>query len=133
MVLSLRTDRDLTGRELVVQTLKNLEIPFLDQVIPANRRERLEPGHIRLVTVHSSRGLQSTRTILFAPHLIAANTQFEDSSVWNSTVPYISLSRAMNGTHIVEFEDEEPSNFQRYVNDCREAYGQQLLKQLMGV
>ncbi|MFW0112277.1 NERD domain-containing protein [Rothia sp. CCM 9416] len=133
MLLFPRTDRDATGRELVVQALKNLDIPYLDQVIADNRRERLEPGHIRLVTVHSSRGLQATRTILFAPHLIAANTQFEDSRVWNSTVPYIALSRAMNGTHIVEFQDEEPSNFQRYVNDCREAYGQQLLQQLMGL
>lgn len=123
----------LSGRELVVQALKNLGLPFLDQVIPANRRERLEPGHIRLVTVHSSRGLQATRTILFTHHLIAANIQFEDLRVWNSTVPYISLSCAMNGTHIVEFEDEEPSGFQRYVNDCREAYDQQLSKQLMGM
>lgn len=132
MLLFPRTDRDSTGRELVVQALQNLDIPYLDQVIPGNRRERLAPGYLRLVTVHSSRGLQATRTILFAPHLISANQQCEDSTVWNSTVPYIALSRAMNGTHIVEFTDEEPSGFQSYVNNCREAYGQQLLKQLMG-
>lgn len=133
MLLFPRTDRDLTGRELVVQALKRLEVPYLDQVIPANRRERLQPGHVRLVTVHSSRGLQATRTILFAPHLMTTNPQNEDATVWNSTVPYIALSRAMNGTHIVEFSDEEPSPFQNYVNSCREAYGQLLLKQLMGL
>lgn len=133
MLLFPRKDRDSTGRELVVQALKQLEIPYLDQVIVANRRERLQPGHVRLVTVHSSRGLQATRTILFAPHLITTSPQNEDDKVWNRTVPYIALSRAMNGTHIVEFSDEEPSNFQNYVNSCREAYGQQLLKQLMGI
>ncbi|WP_237223942.1 NERD domain-containing protein [Rothia nasisuis] len=133
MLLFPRTDRDATGRELVVQALKGLKVPYLDQVIPANRRERLQPGHVRLVTVHSSRGLQATRTILFAPHLITTNLQNDDATVWNSTVPYIALSRAMNGTHIVEFSDEDPSPFQNYVNSCREAYGQQLLQQLMGI
>lgn len=133
MLLFPRTDRYATGREMVVQALKNLKVPYLDQVIDANRRERLQPGHVRLVTVHSSRGLQATRTVLFAPHLIAADPERQDAAVWNSTVPYIALSRAMNGTHIVEFSDEEPSSFQNYVNSCREAYGQQLLKQLMGL
>lgn len=74
MVLFPLTSWSATGRDMVRQALDNLGVPYLDQVETANRRKRLEPGHVRLVTVHSSRGLQATRTILFAPHLIKTNS-----------------------------------------------------------
>lgn len=56
------------GHDVVWQALGNLGVPYLDQVETTNRHKRREPEHVRLVTVHSSSGLQATLTILFAPH-----------------------------------------------------------------
>lgn len=109
---------------LVLAAIESLGVPYLDQISTDNRRQALPDGHIRLVTVHSARGVAATRVILFGSH----DHRFGGSKripphIVNRNAGYIALTRAKHGTRIVLVAGQQPSEFQRFIVDLARAYG----------
>lgn len=80
----------------VVDALNELDVPFLDQVDDEQRRNVVPPGHVRLVTYHSARGIEAGRSLVFgmeALHTIGPLNR-------QRNLGYIALSRARFGTTI---------------------------------
>ncbi len=133
LMIMLPTPKPGADKSAVEEALNELGVPYLDQIDTRNRRTRLPADHVRLVTVHSSRGLQAKRSIIFAPHLL----NFERDSAQRSrretnAASYIAMSRAMNGTRLVTIEGEQPSRFQDFVVRTQQAYRQQVAARLWG-
>ena len=108
---------------LVLAAIKSLDVPFLDQIKPENRRRALPDGHIRLVTVHSARGVAAARAILFGSqdHRFGGSKRIPPEIV-DRNAAYIALTRARHGTRVVLVEGDQPSRFQRFIVDLANAY-----------
>lgn len=122
-------------KQAVESVLKELDVPYHDQIQDEKRRERLPAGHVRLVTVHSARGLQAQRAMIFAPHLLNfafQHTPEERRHKITNTAAYIAMSRAMNGTRLVVLEEETPSRFQDFVVSTHLAYKREVAARLLG-
>lgn len=101
---------------LVRAALDELAVPYLDQIEVENRRRALPDGHIRLVTVHSARGVGAKRAILFGSHDFAfgGSKRIPPLQV-NCNAGYIALTRASHGTRVVLVEGKQPSQFQHFI------------------
>lgn len=108
---------------LVRAALDELAVPYLDQVEVENRRRALPDGHIRLVTVHSARGVGAKRAILFGSHDFAfgGSKRIPPLQV-NCNAGYIALTRASHGTRVVLVEGKQPSQFQDFIVSLSAAY-----------
>lgn len=108
---------------LVRAALDQLDVPYLDQVEVENRRRALPDGHVRLVTVHSARGVGATRAILFGAHDFAfgGSKRIPPLQV-NCNAGYIALTRATHGTRVVIVDGKQPSQFQDFIVKLRSAY-----------
>lgn len=109
--------------ELVRTALEQLDVPYLDQVEVENRRRALPDGQVRLVTVHSARGVGATRAILFGAHDFAfgGSKRIPPLQV-NCNAGYIALTRATHGTRVVLVRGKPPSQFQDFVVRLHIAY-----------
>ena len=109
---------------LVVDALKSLEVPYLDQVQTDNRRRSLPDGFVRLVTVHSARGVGATRVLMFGPHdhRFGGTKKIPPLTV-NRNTAYIALTRAKHGMRIVALAGQPASEFQQFVRELAHAYG----------
>lgn len=125
LMIMLPRKYETRDKQAAQRALAELGVEYLDQVDAVNRRKRLPPGHVRLVTVHSARGLQATRTILLGAH----DLRFPQGE---ETAAYIALSRAMNGSHLVLVDGEEPSRFQNFVVNTQQAYARRVMEGLLG-
>nr|WP_237241689.1 DNA/RNA helicase domain-containing protein [Rothia nasimurium] len=117
-----KTDPLLTRRNKVIQALEELGVDYLDQVEDKNRRTSINNKQIRLTTVHSSRGVEAGRTIIFASNLM--DLDFASKKINTYILPYIALSRAFYGTKVVQYHgpDFQPSDFDRMLNDIKSKY-----------
>lgn len=108
---------------IVREALEQLGVPYLDQVEVENRRRALPDGHVRLVTVHSARGVGATRAILFGAHdfVFGGSKRIPPLQV-NCNAGYIALTRATHGTRVVIVDGKQPSQFQDFIVKLRSAY-----------
>lgn len=108
---------------LVRAALDELGVEYLDQVKVENRRRALPDGHVRLVTVHSARGVAAKRAILFGSHdfVFGGSKRISPLQV-NCNAGYIALTRASHGTRVVLVEGKQPSQFQDFVVCLHAAY-----------
>lgn len=112
-----------TEHERARRALEEVGAPFLDQVDTVNRRLALPDGHVRLVTVHSARGVAAERAVLFGTHEFAfgGSKRIPPEDV-NRNAAYIALTRARHGTRIVILQHGPTSHFQDFVIALHEAY-----------
>lgn len=120
MILTPKKSRQENADILAAINSLPSNVQVFNQVADENRRMRLPQDYIRFVTVHSSRGLQASRVIIFLPHKMEA-PEGNDKKVENA-MAYIALSRAMNGTHVVRVDGQQPSRFQNFVEGTITAY-----------
>ncbi|WP_270617884.1 NERD domain-containing protein [Micrococcus luteus] len=121
----------------VRRALENVGIEYLDQVLEENRRKPSRPGQVRLLTVHSARGLQATRTMLIAPHrfdLLREGSERSSGAVAggsatarDAVAANIAFSRAMHGTHMVCIRGAALSRVERFVVDTHHVFISKLL------
>lgn len=101
---------------LVRKALMDVGADFLDQVDESLRRQALGNGQVRFVTIHSARGVQAGRAILFGAHDLAfGGTKKLPPLRVNRNAGYIALTRATHGTRVVLVEGRTPSQFQEFV------------------
>lgn len=102
---------------LVRRALDLVKVPYLDQTAEGNRRQALTVGQVRLVTVHSARGVQGARAILFGAHELAfgGSRKLPPSTV-SRNCGYIALTRATHGTRVVVAEGKPPSAFLIFID-----------------
>ncbi|HWJ65850.1 MAG TPA: NERD domain-containing protein [Nocardioides sp.] len=102
--------------EGIKAALKDFGLAYLDQIDPDNRRVSPEPGQVRIVSAHSSRGIEADRVVLIGlddlDH-IRAN---------QNTLLNIALTRARHGTTIVLPGTREPGKHRAFVAGLVAAY-----------
>ena len=76
------------------QILRELQIPYIDQVENLNRRKAVEPGILRLTTFHSARGVDGTDCLVFGLD------QLHTKHASQTQLAYIAVSRAKSRTII---------------------------------
>ncbi|WP_237188274.1 hypothetical protein [Rothia nasimurium] len=114
--------KNSSTRFKVIEALDQLGISYLDQVVGANRRTQFKRGEqVRLTTIHSSRGIEATRAILFDAHdvWVKDNTKFDQ---WVKIPSYIALSRAIDGTKVYSFIEKENSPLDNFLIDFTAEY-----------
>lgn len=80
----------------VVDALKQLDVPFLDQADEEQRRQLLHRETVRVVTYHSARGIEAGRCLVFGFEALDRM----GPEVRQRNLGYIALSRARHGTTI---------------------------------
>lgn len=83
----------------VVEAMKMLGVPFVDQVAEDARRSLRSEGAVRLVTYHSARGVEASRILLLGLEDLGRVTGGPENRQRN--LAYVALSRAKHGTRIV--------------------------------
>lgn len=113
--------------ELVRRAIAMVGVECLDQVYDENRRRILPKDHIRLVTIHSARGIESTRALVFGSreHRFAGDRDLPPQRV-NRNAGYIAMSRAKHGTRVVMVEGDPVSEFGAFVSDLVSSYQQSI-------
>ncbi|MGI9085093.1 MAG: hypothetical protein ACR2FE_07345 [Aeromicrobium sp.] len=98
-------------------------VKCLDQINDENRRRILPENHIRLVTIYSARGIESTRALLFGSkeHRFGGKPGLLPQRV-NRNAGYIAMSRAKHGTRVVMVEGDEMSDFGSFLLELIEGY-----------
>lgn len=122
--LMIMIPRKNAQHDLVRAALDQLAVPYLDQVYDDNRRRALTDGDVRLVTVHSARGVAATRAVLFGAHEFSfGGTQRIRPDQVNRNAGYIALTRARHGTRVVLVDGQPASQFQNFIVGLADAYG----------
>lgn len=80
----------------VLDALHELDVPHLDQVDEEQRRNVVPPGHVRLVTYHSARGIEAGRCLVLGMEALQTLGPLNRQR----NLGYIALSRARFGTTI---------------------------------
>jgi hypothetical protein len=83
-----------TVAEACRQALRGGEIPFVDLLDEKNRRNATPDGHVKLVTMNSSRGLSAANVLVIGFDDIKADGQ-------GANLASVALSRATEGTVVV--------------------------------
>lgn len=83
--------------------LAMLGVPVHDQIDGEARDAAVPDGHVRLATIHSSRGIEASRVVIldFANGVSSAEAHTRNSRIMS----HIALSRGQLGTTIVAVED----------------------------
>lgn len=81
------------------QALQLLGVPVHDQIEVGGRDRPVEEGQVRLVTIHSSRGIEASRVVVLG---MATGISQDPRHQTNSRVmSYIALSRAQTATTVI--------------------------------
>jgi superfamily I DNA/RNA helicase len=89
--------------DLAREALSILGVPVHDQVGTMGRGRSVPEDHVRLVTIHSARGIEAARVVILGMDqgVSAAPNHLRNSRVMS----HIALSRGQHGTTIVALED----------------------------
>ena len=79
--------------KIVIKSLNELNIKYIDYVSNENRRIPANPDEVRIVTFHSSRGIEGALTIILGFEEIY---KFEESNIYN--LAFTILTRAIFNT-----------------------------------
>lgn len=101
------------------QALNILGVPFLDQIDARSRGRILERDHVRLVTIHSSRGIEASRVIVLG--MSTGISPSPDRQANSRVMAYIALSRAQVATTIV-VPDNTDNPYVTFIEEIVDAY-----------
>lgn len=102
-ILCARGDAKSFEAQWARDALAMLAVPVHDQIAGAARDAAVPEGHVRLATIHSSRGIEASRVVIldFASGISAAEEHTRNSRIMS----YVALSRGQVGTTIVAADD----------------------------
>jgi hypothetical protein len=107
-------------RNVVIQALKELKLEFIDYTIEDNRRLDYRLNQIRIVSYHSSRGLESNFSIVLGFELLKSLA--ENTACDYHKLGYIVLSRAKYETYIFMDNTNEDSFSQSFLEYSESIY-----------
>lgn len=99
--------------------LAMLGVPVHDQIDGAARDAAVPEDHVRLASIHSSRGIEASRVVIldFAKGVSAAEAHTRNSRIMS----YIALSRGQNGTTIIAGDDADNPHL-TFIEELVKAY-----------
>lgn len=102
-ILCARGDRLSGDPQLAREALAMLGVPVHDQIDGVARDSAVPDGHVRLTTIHSSRGIEASRVVIldFDRGVSSAEAHLRNSRIMS----HIALSRGQIGTTIVTLEE----------------------------
>ncbi|WP_298515305.1 NERD domain-containing protein [uncultured Nocardioides sp.] len=102
-ILCAMADNKSGEPDLAREALSILGVPVHDQVGTMGRGRSVPEDHVRLVTIHSARGIEAARVVILGMDqgVSAAPNHLRNSRVMS----HIALSRGQHGTTIVALED----------------------------
>lgn len=101
-VLCARSDRASAEPQLAREALAMLGVPVHDQIDGVARDTVVPEDHVRLTTIHSSRGIEASRVVIldYDRGVSAAEAHTRNSRIMS----HIALSRGQIGTTIIALE-----------------------------
>jgi hypothetical protein len=102
-ILCARGDARSAEPQIAREALDLIGIPVHDQVHPSSRGQSVPRDHVRLTTIHSSRGVEASRVVIL--DLAGGLSQHDDHRTNSRIMAYIALSRGQHGTTIVALDD----------------------------
>ena len=118
-ILCARGDSKSYEAQWARDALAMLGVPVHDQIAGAARDSAVPEDHVRLATIHSSRGIEASRVVIldFASGVSAAEEHTRNSRIMS----YIALSRGQIGTTIVAADDSS-SRHLTFLEELVKAY-----------
>ena len=106
---------------LAREALRILGVPVHDQVDAIGRGVSVPEDHVRLVTIHSARGIEASRVVILGMDkgVSAAPTHLRNSRIMS----HIALSRGQIGTTIVALDDST-NPFIEFIEELARSYSE---------
>jgi hypothetical protein len=118
-ILCARGDSKSSEPQLAREALEMLHVPFHDQIDGRARDVVVPEDHVRLTTIHSSRGIEASRVVILD---FDRGVSSSDGHARNSRImSYIALSRGQIGTTVVALEDANNPHL-AYLEEVVKAY-----------
>jgi hypothetical protein len=118
-IVCARGDGKSTEAQWAREPLAMLGVPVHDQVGGLGRDTVVPEDHVRLTTIHFSRGIEASRVVIldFANVISGADSHVRDSRIMS----HISLSRGQSGTTIVAVDDSTSPHL-TFIEELIKAY-----------
>ena len=118
-ILCARADGKSAEAQWAREALAILGVPVHDQIDGPARDTVTPEDHVRLCTIHSSRGVEASRVIIldFVHGVSAADAHSRNSRIMS----HIALSRAQIGTAIIAVDDSTSPHL-RFIEHLISAY-----------
>lgn len=104
---------------LAREALRVLGVPTHDQVHPDARGLAVPEDHVRLVTIHSSRGIEASRVVILGMDKGISTAEGHQRN--SRIMSYIALSRGQLGTTIVTLDDAQ-NPYITFIEELTRAY-----------